>query len=124
MNVKHIAVWMMLLLVGCGTSDIFEHFSDGPPQPVSGRVQYRNYALNGGWIVFHSENHQTFTAEVFSDGTFTLNSGLIAGRYRITVTNHKSAHWGLPSRYNDPQLSGLACTVEANQPLRLRIELE
>ncbi|HMO35372.1 MAG TPA: hypothetical protein PKA06_04960 [Gemmatales bacterium] len=115
-----------MLVLGCGTADIFEHLSDDPPVTVSGKVYYRGYALNGGYISFISElsNESAVVVEVMSDGTFQLNSGLKPGKYRIAVTNHRSAHWGLPSRYANPQISGLFCQVHVHQPLRLRIELD
>ncbi len=127
MTFRFVLVWLLVSISGCGTAEIFENCSsDGPPVFVSGNVQFRGYALNGGWIVFIAQGSSEMqSAEIYSDGSFNLNDkGLKPGNYLITVTNHKSAHWGLPSRYSNPQLSGLTCTVKPHQPLRLRIELE
>jgi hypothetical protein len=123
-----VLVGLALSIAGCGTAEIFEQGSStASPVPVSGVVKFRGYVLNGGWIVFVSESAggDMVTTEVYSDGSFHLTEkGLKPGIYRMSVTNHTSAHWALPNRYSNPQLSGLTCTVKENQPIRLRIELE
>lgn len=121
----------LVLLGGCGVAEVFDY--DAPPVQISGRVLYRGYPLNGGWIVFSADpelgaGSDMLMTEILSDGTFqaidSRQSGLKPGYYRMAVTNHPSPQWSLPKRYCDPTTSGLKCQVEANQPLRLRIELE
>lgn len=125
-----VLIGLALTIAGCGTGEIFEHTnstSSAVPVPVSGVVKFRGYVLNGGWIVFVSESAggDMVSTEVYSDGSFHLTEkGLKPGVYRMSVTNHASAHWGLPSRYGNPQQSGLTCVIKENQPIRLRIELE
>ncbi len=123
-----VLVGLTLSIAGCGTGEIFEHTSSTSSSvPVSGVVKFRGYVLNGGWIVFVSEGAggDMVSTEIYSDGSFHLTEkGLKPGVYRMSVTNHASAHWGLPSRYGNPQQSGLTCIVKENQPIRLRIELE
>lgn len=116
---------------GCGGIDLFE--TDTTPVTITGKVLYRGYPLNGGWIVFSSDPQfgsgtDIVMTEVLSDGTFHVHDqqhlGLKPGYYRISVSSNPNPHWQLPRRYQDPNSSGLRCTVSAQQPLRLRIELD
>lgn len=115
-------------LAGCGTEEMFQH--DANPVTVTGTVTYRGYIVNGGWISFtpETENGDVILAEIMSDGTFRAadgkQPGLHPGKYRMSVRNHPSQYGNLPRRYADAQLSGLKCVVTANQPLRLRVELD
>ncbi len=116
---------------GCGTEEMFNY--DAKPVNVSGKVTYRGYIVNGGWIVFspdpdHNNTSDMVTAEIMSDGSFQVidgkQHGLHPGNYRMTVSNHRSQFGNLPKHYADSTNSGLKCTVVSNQPLRLRIELD
>lgn len=128
---KWYPVFLCWLVAGCGTAEIFD--ASAPPVQISGRVLYRGYPLNGGWIVFSADpdfgaGSDLLMTEIYSDGTFqaidATQSGLRPGYYRMAITNHPSPQWSLPKRYADPSASGLKCMVESNQPLRLRIELD
>ena len=120
---------LLLGLAGCGTDEMFQH--DAKPVTVTGKVTYRGYIVNGGWIAFTPETESqggVLLAEIMSDGTFQAadgkQHGLLPGRYRMTVRNHPSQYGSLPRRYADPMESGLKCVVSSNQPLRLRVELD
>jgi len=121
----------ILCLAGCGGVDLFEE--DSTPVTITGKVLYRGHPLNGGWLVFSSDPQfgagtDLIMTEVLSEGTFHVrdhqHQGLKPGYYRMSVTSHPNPHWQLPRRYHDPNTSGLRCTVSAQQPLRLRIELD
>jgi hypothetical protein len=121
-------MFVLVMLSGCGMDDMFVH--DAKPVAVTGSVSYRGYIVNGGWISFTPETEQgdVILAEIMSDGTFRTadnrQHGLHPGRYRMSVRNHHSQYGNLPQRYADPVKSGLKCVVTANQPLRLRVELD
>lgn len=125
-----VAAWL-ITLSGCGNTDLFE--SDAPPVQVTGQVLYRGYQVPGGWIVFSADpdfgaGTDVLMAPIAFDGTFQTfdgkQSGLKPGYYRIAVSANDNPAWRLPRRYNDPSTSGLKCMVEANQPLRIRFELD
>ena len=128
---KWLILAVMLLSAGCGNVDLFE--SDAPPVTITGQVYYRNYLLPNGWVVFSADpdfgaGTDTIMVPISSDGTFQAYDGkqwgLKPGYYRITVTSQGRNGWTLPRKYSDPNTSGLKCMISANQPLRIRLELD
>jgi hypothetical protein len=113
--------------LGCGA----EHES---PQrtTISGIVRYRGVALQGGLIVFSSHpgldsQGVLVWAPIAPDGSFHLvmeSAGLRPGHYRMAVSSPPNAYWPIPRGYNDPAASGLRCTIEADQPLYIKLELD
>ena len=109
----------LMAIAGCGSK-----------QPgkitVNGRVLYRGAPLRGGAIVFAPDvdrgNSGSFAkGAIHDDGTFSLSpddaQGVAAGWYRVAIAAQPSAesaiatvanpYPGPPSRYRNPQLSGL-----------------
>lgn len=134
MQRRHAPIWIVLVflgLSGCGNTDLFE--AEGPPVNITGRVFFRGYSLPGGWIVFSADpdfgaGTETLMAPLARDGSFQASDGkqigLKPGYYRIALSASTTNQWQLPIRYCDPSTSGLKCMVQANQPLRIRLELD
>lgn len=128
---KWLLLFVLLLSAGCGGVDLFE--SDAPPVTITGQVYYRNYLLPNGWVVFSADpdfgaGTDTIMVPISSDGTFQAYDGkqwgLKPGYYRIAVSSQARNGWSLPRKYSDPKTSGLKCMISANQPLRIRLELD
>jgi hypothetical protein len=130
---------LLLMAAGCGN-----HGSDGL-RPVHGRVLYRGVPLSGGTIVFSPDADRggagpLAQADIQPDGYYVLKTedhpGALAGWYRVTVVALQvpgkagsEAVWApprslLPSRYRDPELSGLGCQVRQDQENTLDFNLE
>lgn len=107
-------------LAGCGSKE-----SD--KKSVKGRVWYRGEPLPGGTIVFVPDEERGSSGTlvkgaISSDGSFTLNSDMPAGWYRVAIAPLPSptsstptvAHPypGPPARYRNPHLSGLIGEVK------------
>jgi hypothetical protein len=113
----------LILLAGCGSKEPVKN-------SVSGRVFYRDSPLNGGAIVFVPDVDRGNTgplakATIREDGTFsvaTSTPNLATGWYQIAVApkptetssvpTASNPYPGPPSRYRNPQLSGLAGEVK------------
>lgn len=63
-----------LFLSGCG----------GSSSTVSGKISHKGKPLNSGQILFQSEEGTVQSAEIQSDGTYTV-TGLPAGKAKIAV---------------------------------------
>jgi len=119
----------LLVVTGCGTK---------APKltPVRGKVFFKGSPLHSGTIVFTPDPDRggrgpLARAEIQADGSFTLRTdeetGAVAGWHRITVLAVEisaAAPAGqrfveprllLPSRYCDPEMSGLLREVKAGQ---------
>ena len=124
-NSAVVLVVFMFLSAGCGSK---EHV----PITVKGRVFYRGALLNGGAIVFAPDLDRGNTGPmakgtILDDGTFSLASdsaqGIAPGWYRVSIAARPSSesaiatvanpYPGPPSRYRNPQLSGLSREVRA-----------
>lgn len=128
---RQLLLLVLLASSGCGGVDMFE--PDAPPVLVTGRVFYRGAQLQNGWIVFSADPNygagtDTLMVPIGPDGTFqgydSKQPGLKPGYYRIVVSTTFNNGTQLPRRYTDPNTSGLRCMVQANQPLRITIELD
>lgn len=128
---KWFIVVVLLISSGCGGVDLFE--SDAPPVSITGQVYYRNYLLPNGWVIFTADPHfgagtDTLMVPISGNGTFQAYDGkqwgLKPGYYCIAVSCQARNGWSLPSKYTDPKTSGLRCMIQANQPLRIRLELD
>jgi hypothetical protein len=125
---------LALLLVGCGT--------DGPRLAVvRGKVSYRGTPLHGGTIVFtpdtlRGDDGPIARAEIQADGSYALKTGPFPGAnpgwYRATVVSLVEPVPGsggrpqslLPSRYRDPEQSGLSFQIKPGQENVFNIDLE
>lgn len=120
-----IAGFVLLLHAGCG------ELPDLPPAAVRGKVTFRGVPLPGGLIVFTPDDdyrgHGPQAEGLIGvDGTFTLTTakqpGAVPGRYRVTVAGPDG--WQLPTRFLDPQLSGLRAEVLAGRENMFDFQLE
>lgn len=105
-----------LLPVGC---------SPGYPEasPVVGRVTVNGKPLDSGEVQFLSSDGLVATGRIDADGTYRLTTlqpddGAIPGSHRVSVKSQQSAGLGIisflepvPSRYADPNTSGLTVRV-------------
>jgi hypothetical protein len=103
------------------------------PVLVRGKVYYRNAPLRGGVIVFTPDpvrngDGPMSHAEIQSDGTYTLRTdsalGAVPGWHRVTVTAFPNAVPALPSRFSDPEQSGLNYEVKPRRENIIDIYLE
>jgi hypothetical protein len=111
-------------LGGCGSKGAAK-------SSVTGRVYYRGDPLNGGAIVFvpdaeRGNNGPLAKGAIQKDGTFFLNAdsaaGVATGWYRVSIAPSVSQespvpipsapYPGPPTRYRNPQLSGLIGEVK------------
>jgi hypothetical protein len=107
--------------------------------PVTGKVAYKGYALQGGTIVFtrdstRGENGPLAFGKINHDGTYQLYTadvpGAPAGWYRVTVMSLAApgtlfnSYSSLPDKYRDPQSSELACEVKAYKPNSIDFNLD
>jgi len=124
--------WPMLLLLaaGCGTGT-----GEVELVPVYGKVTFRGRPLAGGTIVFVPDPERgahgpLALAVLDAQGRFTLHSdgrpGVVPGWHRITVAAAQSVEDepALPSRYADPERSGLAREVQAGKASVFDLVLE
>jgi hypothetical protein len=119
----------LLIAGGCGR---------GAPvlAPVSGRAFYRGQPLRGGTVVFSPDPERggrgpLACAEIGPDGTYVLATGLhrgaVCGWHRVTIAAPCPADptaLRLPSRFSDPELSGVCVEVKAGQDNALDLRLE
>jgi hypothetical protein len=122
---------LLLGLAGCGKTP-------SKPAAVQGRVSYRGALLPGGTIVFTPDTARGGSgplarAEIQPDGTYSLRTedqaGAYPGWYRVTVACFQGAPGTvprslLPTAYLDPEMSGLAREVKADQDNTLDINLD
>jgi hypothetical protein len=103
------------------------------PVPVRGIVYYRTAPLRGGVIVFTPDpvrngDGPMSHAEIQSDGAYTLRTdsalGAVPGWHRVTVTAFPDARPPLPSRFSDPEQSGLSYEVKPGRENVIDIYLE
>ena len=107
--------------------------------PVSGKVAYKGFALQGGTIVFtrdgtRGESGPLAFGKINQDGTFQLYTadlqGAPAGWYRVAVTalapsgSPLNAYSLLPDKYRDPQSSELACEIKPDRPNSIDFNLD
>lgn len=124
---------------GCGSSN-------GPEVvPASGTISYKGQPLTNGMVMFNPADPKVGRvdqSEIKPDGTFALSTlvprdGAVPGSYKVSVTSFllgtetlaKDKGTGIggkpaiPTRYNDPTISGLYETIESGTP-RTDIKLE
>ena len=118
----------LTILGGC-------HRGQAALTPVSGKVAFKGYSLQGGTIVFtrdssRGENGPLAFGKINQDGSYNLYTddvlGAPAGWYRVTVTSLAPSGvqgpgqpWSppyslLPDKYRDPEHSELACEIKAD----------
>jgi hypothetical protein len=138
----HVLPWLVLLaLAGCGSSG-----------SVSGKVTYKDKPLAGGTVMFFTSDQKVKSAVIGLDGTYRIDK-VTPGPARIGVTppitppkmpmgmKMDAAKMGgapadaagptatdtkplsLPEKYQDPEKSGLTCTVTSG-PQQHNIELK
>lgn len=115
----------LLAMAGCGSKEPVK-------SSVKGRVFYRGAPLNGGVIVFAPDIDRGNTGSlakgvILDDGTFSLSldgaPAVVPGWYRVSIAARPSSesaiatvanpYPGLPSRFRNPQLSGINSEVRA-----------
>jgi hypothetical protein len=129
---------LFLVGAGCGTK---------PPKltPVRGQVFYQGMPMRGGTIVFTPDSDRggrgpLARAEIQADGRYVLRTedelGAVAGWHRITVmavetpaavpTSQRFVvpRLLLPSKYCDPELSGLLREVKPGQENQFDLYLD
>ncbi len=125
------ALLVVLPAAGCGGGD--------QPLPVRGTVYFKDVPLSGGTIVFIPDEERggrgpMARAEIGPDGNFELRTddaaGAVAGWHRVTVAgpappphDGPQGAW-LPTKYRDPELSGLSCLVRPGEDNRFEFRLE
>jgi hypothetical protein len=107
--------------------------------PVTGKVAYKGYALQGGTIVFtrdssRGESGPLAFGKINQDGSYQLYTadvqGAPAGWYRVTVTALAASgmpfnsYSSLPDKYRDPQSSELACEIRADRTNSIDFNLD
>lgn len=125
----------LLLTAGCKPSV-------GPLTPVTGRVTYKNSAVQSGAIVFtpdgkRGESGRIAFGKIAPDGSYALftgeGQGAAPGWYRVTVLAHsgetsiggiRTPQSILPEKYRDPDQSQLGCEVKANRPNAIDFNLD
>lgn len=129
---------LMVCCCGCG--------SPAPPSlaPVHGKVLFHGRPLTTGTIVFAADpqrgtNGPLAHGDIQTDGSYTLRSGdsagAVVGWHRVTVVAVELVAAGpgqpgpvarqlVPSRYGDPNLSGLGCEVRAGTDNGINFNLE
>ncbi len=123
---------LLLLVVGCGTN-----WGDPELVPVYGKVLFQGQPLAGGTIVCAPDPERggrgpLGVATIDSEGRFIMHSGgkpgVVPGWHRITVTGpphpYDSTAASLPSRYADPERSGLARQIQPGKANTLDLTLE
>jgi hypothetical protein len=111
------------ILAGCGRSKPVETV-------VRGQILYRGEPVSGGLVVFAPDSERgssgpVITATLQPDGSFTLTSAdgkpVATGWYRIAVAAKAGSvelptvqkpYPGLPAKYRNPTLSGLAGEIK------------
>lgn len=119
----------VILLCGCG---------DGRPAtvPLTGRVTYNGNPLSIGQIVFapragRSAFGEIRDSQIVDVTTFSKGDGVIPGPARVgitCITNMKSINGPhepmIPTRYFEPDKSGLTFEVSADGPNEYVIDLK
>jgi hypothetical protein len=105
---------LLLHALGCG---------DGRPKrvPVSGRVLIDGKPLEYGFIRVFPHGNRPASANISSDGRFTLTTfderdGCVIGKHRVAVLpqkpiNETTTKWFAPQKYTNPKTSGLEIEV-------------
>ena len=122
---------------GCGRTPL-------PLTPVTGKVSYKGFALQGGTIVFAPDSKKgepgpIAHGRIREDGSYTLytadNYGATPGWYRVTVLAlmpgagqpgdpYPTPQSILPEKYRDPELSLLACEVKPHRSNQIDFNLD
>ncbi len=113
--------------------------------PVSGKVAYKGFSLQGGTIVFAADTTRgpggtLALGKIAQDGTYHLYTGDALGAppgwYRVTITWMAPSgvqvpgqfftppYSFLPEKYRDPDLSELACEIKAERPNTINFNLD
>jgi hypothetical protein len=129
---------LLLAAAGCRSGS-------APLAAVRGKVSYHGVPLTAGTIVFTPDaargcRGELAIAAIQPDGSYTLKSGesygAAPGWHRVTVCSLLPSLGDLPgrpappplsllpSRYCDPQLSGLSCEVKAGQANGIDFQLD
>jgi hypothetical protein len=129
----------LLLAAGCGTE------SAPALAPVRGQVFYHGRPVTTGTIVFASDASRGTSGplargEIQPDGSYTLqtgdSAGAVVGWHRVTVVAvmvPAAPDPGqpfvmprplVPTRYSDPELSGLTCEVKAGKENGINFNLD
>lgn len=124
------ALLLLMMAEGCSRTPV-------PLTPVSGKVNYKGFGLQGGTIVFtpdasRGESGRIAFGKIHSDSSYQLftgeSEGAAAGNYRVTVISTANANLQtpgqpfaapyslLPDKYRDPDLSKVSCEVKPNRP--------
>ncbi len=135
------ACMFSLALLGCNTSS-------GPPTvPVTGVVTYQGEVVEGALVLFHPATKgsgvKTGSAETDTAGSFametlvegsTYKDGLQPASYQVTVEKLDHSHRAnnphappknvLPTKYRDPDSSGLTADVSEGSDNRFEFKLE
>ena len=121
----------LAVLAGCGSKS-------AATSGVKGRVTYRGEPLDGGVIVFVPDEDRgnsgpLVKGTIAADGTFSLAPETAAGWYRVAVAPLPGAappptvsnlYPGLPNRYRNPQLSGLAGEIKPGADNHFEFDLD
>jgi hypothetical protein len=125
-----------LVALGCGQDDTLT--------PVQGRVFYRGEPLRGGTIVFTPDPERgghgpLACGEIGTDGRYQLrtgsNRGVVPGWHRVSIapaspraatgsSAAKPHSMDLPSKYRDPDQSGLLCEIKTEKVAEQDFHLE
>ena len=109
---------VLAAISGCGSSEVGS---------VEGVVSYHDKPLEHGRVVFHPEAGRPAFGDIGADGAFILTTrnpedGALIGNHRVTIHCDKASNPAdafsdrvslIPTRYQDPETSGLTAEVEA-----------
>jgi hypothetical protein len=127
---SQIALFITVALLAAGCQQ-----EPGALTPVTGRVTFKGVPLRGGLIVFvpdagKGENGPIAHSKIAEDGTYNLFTGDAAGAhagwYQVTVSSpgpatnqtgqpSNSSESIVPGKYSHPELSKIACKIDAHQ---------
>jgi hypothetical protein len=113
--------------MGCGSSTDPRHAKD--TAFVTGKVTLANELLPSGTVVFIAANGWTARGRIRPDGSYVM-AGVPIGEVKIGIERgggapgvKRGAQVRVPSRYRNPQTSGLTYTVAAGGEQEKNIEL-
>jgi len=127
---------MCLLATGCGSS------GDIKIVKARGTITYRNQPLVNVNVTFHPKSGRPATGTTDASGRFTLstlraNDGAVVGPHKVSISmagpppmpgsveaneaRPKAA--AFPTKFSNPETSGLTATVEAGSPNTYTVDL-
>ena len=110
---------LLVVCLGCGPGG-----NELPMGDVSGKVSYKNQPLKSGTITFVHERGRPYSGEI-TDGAYKLRAAV--GKCRVAIVSREPGGAPvkdkpgmtapgkslIPEKYENPDMSGLTCDVQA-----------